>query len=45
MADVALQCFLDELEAALVQKRVLLLRLADVEMIYVHLDELPDAEI
>lgn len=45
VADVALQCFLDELEAAFVQKRVLFLWLADVEVIYVYLNELPDAKI
>lgn len=45
VTDVALQCFQDELKAALVKKRVLLLWLADVEMIYVHLNELPNAEI
>lgn len=45
VANVALKCFHDELEAALVQKRVLLLWLADVEMIYIHLNELSDSGI
>lgn len=45
VAHVALQCFLDELEAAFVQKRVLFLWLADIEVIYVYLNELPDAKI
>lgn len=43
--DGTVQCFLDEPEAALVQKRVLPLWLADAEMIHVHLDQVPDADI
>ena len=44
-ADVALQRILDELEAALVEERVFLLRLADVEVIHIYLDEVPDPQV
>lgn len=45
VADVALQCFQDKLETAFVQEWVLLLWLADVEMICINLNQLPDAKI
>lgn len=45
LADKTLQGLLDELEAAFVQKRILLLWLADVEVIHVYLDEFSDAEV
>lgn len=45
MADVALESFLDELEAAPEEKRVLLLWFADVEVIYIYVNKLPDAEV
>ena len=45
VAEAVLQRLLDEQEAALVEERVLPLRLADVQVVRVHLDEVPDAEV
>ena len=45
VAEAIVQRLLDEKEAALVEERVLPLRLADVQVVRVHLDEVPDAEV
>lgn len=45
LADVALECFLDELEAAPVEKRVLLLWFANVEVINIYMNKFPDARV
>lgn len=45
VAGVVLQRLLDELEAALVEERVLPLWLADVQVVRVHLDEVTDAKL
>lgn len=45
LADVALEYFLDELEAAPVEKGVLLLWFANVEVINIYMNKFPDAGV